>query len=135
MRMDGKTIVITGAASGIGQATAIKAMSEGARVVGVDQNSDGMPDGVEPILGDVTDDDTIARAIAAAGDIHGACSFSWFSSSRYMHGCLLAFRTHPAPSFSPICLLVVAYAPDIRAASSTRGTRPSSFSCLWSRSR
>ena len=48
------------------------------------------------------------------GDIHGACSFSWFSGSRYMRRCLLAFRTHPAPSCSPICLLVVAYAPDIR---------------------
>ena len=81
MRMDGKTIMITGAASGIGQATAIKAMSEGARVVGVDQNNDGMPDGVEPILGDVTDDDTIARAIAAAGDIHGLGTIAGISAS------------------------------------------------------
>ena len=76
-----------------------------------------------------------SKHVLAAGDVHGACSFSWFSGSRYLRRCLLAFRTHPAPSFSPIYLLVVAYAPDIRAASSTRGTRPSSFGCSWSRSR
>ena len=76
-----------------------------------------------------------SKHVLAAGDVHGACSFSWFSGSRYLRRCLLAFRTHPAPSCSPICLLVVAYAPDIRAASSTRGTRPSSFGCSWSRSR
>ena len=76
-----------------------------------------------------------SKHVLAAGDVHGACSFSWFSGSRYLRRCLLAFRTHPAPSFSPIYLLLVAYAPDIRAASSTRGTRPSSFGCSWSRSR
>ena len=76
-----------------------------------------------------------SKHVLAAGDVHGACSFSWFSGSRYLRRCLLAFRTHPAPYFSPIYLLVVAYAPDIRAASSTRGTRPSSFGCSWSRSR
>lgn len=81
MQLDGKTILITGAASGIGQATAVKAMAEGARVVGVDLAEDGIPDGVEPVLGDVTDEDTIARAVAAAGEIHGLGTIAGISSS------------------------------------------------------
>ena len=81
MRLDGKTILITGAASGIGQATAFKAMAEGARVVGVDLNSEGIPNGVEAVVGDVTDEDTIARAVEAAGDIHGLGTIAGISSS------------------------------------------------------
>lgn len=81
MRLDGKTILITGAASGIGQASAIKALAEGARVIGIDQSGDGIPDGVEPILGDVTDDGTIERAIAAAGRIDGLATIAGVSSS------------------------------------------------------
>lgn len=81
MRLDGKTILITGAASGIGQASAMKALAEGARVIGIDQNGDGMPDGVEPILGDITDDNTIERAIAAAGKIDGLATIAGVSSS------------------------------------------------------
>ncbi len=81
MRLDGKTILITGAGSGIGKATAIKALSEGARVVGVDLNADGMPDAVEPVFGDVTDDDTIARAVALAGRIDGLATIAGISSS------------------------------------------------------
>ncbi|PPR22533.1 MAG: hypothetical protein CFH40_01300, partial [Alphaproteobacteria bacterium MarineAlpha10_Bin3] len=41
MRLDAKTIIITGAASGIGQASAAKAMAEGARVIGVDLDAKG----------------------------------------------------------------------------------------------
>ncbi|MEC7302458.1 MAG: SDR family NAD(P)-dependent oxidoreductase, partial [Pseudomonadota bacterium] len=63
MRLDRKTIIITGAASGIGQASARRALEEGARVIGVDLNGDGMPDGVEPVIGDVTAAATIARAV------------------------------------------------------------------------
>jgi len=79
MRLDGKTILITGAASGIGHATALKAMEEGARVIGFDLSGDGMPGGVEPILGDVTDDGAIARAIAAAGRIDGLATIAGIS--------------------------------------------------------
>ena len=71
MRLDRKTIIITGAASGIGQASARRALEEGARVIGVDLNGDGMPDGVEPVIGDVTAAATIARAVETAGTIHG----------------------------------------------------------------
>lgn len=81
MRLDGKTILITGAASGIGQASATKALAEGARVIGIDQSGDGIPEGVEPILGDVTDDETVRRAIAAAGEIDGLATVAGVSSS------------------------------------------------------
>jgi 2-keto-3-deoxy-L-fuconate dehydrogenase len=85
MRLDGKTIIITGATSGIGQASAIKAMAEGARVIGVDQSADGAPDDVELIVGDVTDEATIDRAVAAAikgtGRIDGLATIAGISES------------------------------------------------------
>ncbi len=81
MRLEGKTIIITGAASGIGQASARKAISEGARVIGVDLNDATMPDGVEPIVGDVTSEETIARAVAEAGEIHGLGTIAGISRS------------------------------------------------------
>ncbi len=81
MRLEGKTIIITGAASGIGQASASCALEEGARVIGVDLNGDEMPDGVEPIVGDVTSAETIARAVTAAGTIHGLGTIAGISRS------------------------------------------------------
>ena len=54
MRLSGKTILITGLASGIGWASAERALAEGARVIGVDMNAENLPDVVEPIIGDVT---------------------------------------------------------------------------------
>ena len=81
MRLEGKTIVITGAASGIGFASAERALAEGARVIGVDLNDDGMPDGIEPVVGDVTSEGTIVRAVAAAGEIHGLGTIAGISRS------------------------------------------------------
>jgi 2-keto-3-deoxy-L-fuconate dehydrogenase len=81
MRLECKTIIITGAASGIGQASARKALLEGARVIGVDLNDADMPDGVEPILGDVGSEETIERAVAQAGEIHGLGTIAGISRS------------------------------------------------------
>ena len=81
MRLKGKTIVITGAASGIGLASAERALAEGARVIGVDINGDAMPVGIEPVVGDVTSEETIARAVAAAGEIHGLGTIAGISRS------------------------------------------------------
>ena len=41
-RLDGKRILITGAASGIGQATALRLLSEGAVVVAADLAAEGL---------------------------------------------------------------------------------------------
>jgi NAD(P)-dependent dehydrogenase (short-subunit alcohol dehydrogenase family) len=43
-RFDGKTAVITGAGSGIGQSVALRLVSEGARVLGLDVNGAGLAD-------------------------------------------------------------------------------------------
>src|SRR3954447_1375363 len=61
-RLDNKVAVITGAASGIGAATAQLFRSEGATVVGVDLNE---VDGVElSLTADVTDSDAIEAVYA-----------------------------------------------------------------------
>jgi len=41
-RFEGKTALLTGAASGVGQATSIRLASEGAQIYGLDVNADGM---------------------------------------------------------------------------------------------
>ena len=81
MHLYGKTIIITGAASGIGQASARRALEEGARVIGIDLNGDDMPGGVEPVIGDVTAAATIARAVKTAGTIHGLGTIAGISRS------------------------------------------------------
>jgi NAD(P)-dependent dehydrogenase (short-subunit alcohol dehydrogenase family) len=61
-RLDGKVCVITGAASGIGAATAQLFRSVGATVVGVDLVE---TDGVDlPLVADVTDGDAVAEVYA-----------------------------------------------------------------------
>ncbi|TDQ54359.1 SDR family NAD(P)-dependent oxidoreductase [Actinorugispora endophytica] len=75
-RFTGRTVIVTGAASGIGRATAARIAREGGRVVGVDIAEDrlralvdGAPEGsVVPVAGDITKDEDIARIVAAAGE-------------------------------------------------------------------
>lgn len=49
MRLEGKVAIITGAGSGIGRATSIKFAQEGAKVVAVDVNVDGINETVKEI--------------------------------------------------------------------------------------
>lgn len=73
-RFAGKTAIVTGAASGIGRATATRIALEGGRVVAVDLSADGLDglvqelDGhdVVPLAADITSQDDVDRVVAAA---------------------------------------------------------------------
>lgn len=75
-RFAGKTVIVTGAASGIGKATAERIIAEGGRVIAVDITTDRLaalagssPEGtVVSVAGDITNDDDIDRIIEAAGE-------------------------------------------------------------------
>lgn len=75
-RFDGQTVIVTGAASGIGRATASRIAREGGRVVAVDISADrlaelagSLPDGsVVTVVGDITGQEDIDSIVAAAGD-------------------------------------------------------------------
>ena len=79
-RFAGKTIIVTGAGSGIGRATAVRIAHEGGRVIGTDVDADRLAklsaelDGrdVETVTGDISDAGVIGSVMAAAGDtVHG----------------------------------------------------------------
>jgi NAD(P)-dependent dehydrogenase (short-subunit alcohol dehydrogenase family) len=75
-RFSGKTVIVTGAGSGIGRATASRIAREGGRVIAVDVSQQRLDDFVDEIasadivavVADITDDEAIARILAAAGD-------------------------------------------------------------------
>jgi NAD(P)-dependent dehydrogenase (short-subunit alcohol dehydrogenase family) len=66
-RFDGKIALVTGAASGIGAATAALLGQEGATVVGLDLAGDG----AAILRADVTDPASVAEAVATAVERHG----------------------------------------------------------------
>ncbi|GCB42786.1 SDR family oxidoreductase [Streptomyces sp. NL15-2K] len=73
-RFDGKTVIVTGAASGIGRATASRVTREGGRVIAVDVSAErletfaaSLPDGaIATVLGDITLQGDIDRIVVAA---------------------------------------------------------------------
>jgi len=73
-RFGGQTVVVTGAASGIGKAVASRVVREGGRVVAVDVSADGLAAlaaelgaAVEPVAADVTEPASADAVLAAAG--------------------------------------------------------------------
>lgn len=76
-RYDGKTAVVTGAGSGIGQATVLRLTAEGARVIGCDLNGEGLAATSERLAdlapaatmltGDITDQAFVNEVVAAGG--------------------------------------------------------------------
>lgn len=75
-RFAGKTVIVTGAASGIGRATASRVAREGGRVVAVDISADrleefkaSLPDAeIVTVAGDITQQESVDAIVAAAGD-------------------------------------------------------------------
>jgi NAD(P)-dependent dehydrogenase (short-subunit alcohol dehydrogenase family) len=75
-RFTGKTVIVTGAGSGIGRATASRIAREGGRVIGVDISRERLDElagslegaDVSAVLGDITSDATIRQIVAAAGE-------------------------------------------------------------------
>jgi NAD(P)-dependent dehydrogenase (short-subunit alcohol dehydrogenase family) len=75
-RFAGKTVIVTGAGSGIGRATASRIAREGGRVVAVDVSQERLDEFVAEhegadivaLVADITDDAKIAEIVGAAGD-------------------------------------------------------------------
>ena len=74
-RFSGQTVIVTGAASGIGRATAARIVREGGRVVAVDVSGDRLaefaatsPELIVPVAGDITKQEDIDAIVAAAGE-------------------------------------------------------------------
>lgn len=75
-RFAGKTVIVTGAGSGIGHATATRIAREGGRVIGVDISQErldefkaSLPEAhVEVVAGDITNNDSVAEIVRVAGD-------------------------------------------------------------------
>lgn len=74
-RFAGRTVIVTGAGSGIGRATALRLAQEGARVVAADISQGRLDDLVEehpdldlvPVAGDIVDQDDVDAVVVAAG--------------------------------------------------------------------
>ena len=60
---DGLRMLVTGGASGIGHAIATNALARGASVAVLDLDPSTSPDGAIPFHADVTDDDSVVRAV------------------------------------------------------------------------
>lgn len=85
-RFQGKTVVITGAGSGIGQAAAARMAAEGAWVLGADRDVAGVPAGCERMVVDVTDEAQVEvlvrRAVEARGRLDVMCNNAGVGSTR-----------------------------------------------------
>ena len=74
-RFTGKTVIVTGAGSGIGLATALRVAKEGGRVIAADISKERLDDLVAgnagldlvPVAGDISTEETVAAVLAAAG--------------------------------------------------------------------
>jgi len=71
--LDSRVAIVTGAASGIGRATAARFVTEGATVIGIDRDEDGLNavTGITAFATDVRDHDALQRCVEQTIDQHG----------------------------------------------------------------
>ena len=125
--------IVTGAASGIGRATVERLVGHGVNVVAVDRDADqldwtrasGFPQLVEPVVGDVTSEETNAAAVAAALDRFGRLDAAVFNAGISMGGDLLElpmeeFDRAMAVNVRAVALGIRAVVPAMRDAGSGR---------------
>ena len=77
MRLSDKIAIVTGAASGIGRAAAVRFASEGATVFAADTNEAGiretaeLSDAIEPLAADVSSAASVVAMVQTVVDRHG----------------------------------------------------------------
>lgn len=110
-RFSGKTVLVTGAASGIGQAVAVRVASEGAAVVAFDTQEAGLRETMDKVahaaaaggrarylVGSVASEADVRRAVAGVaaneGALHALVNMAGILRSAASHECTLElFRT------------------------------------------
>ena len=84
LQLEGKAVVVTGAASGIGERTARELRAAGAVVIGVDRNPSPQAD--RQIIADLSHADGVAAAAAAVaaagGGVHALCNIAGLPPTR-----------------------------------------------------
>jgi NAD(P)-dependent dehydrogenase (short-subunit alcohol dehydrogenase family) len=84
-------VIVTGAASGIGRELVTILLSEGAHVVGVDVNPDGIPAGSERVQADLAVADEVTNAmdlaVALLGGVDILCNNAGIGSTRSVVDC------------------------------------------------
>lgn len=92
-RMEGRTVVVTGASSGIGLATTEALVAEGCRVVAVARSAEALealraqhPDAVTPVVADVSDPATGGRIVEHALAAHGRLDIVLPNAGIYVGG-------------------------------------------------
>ena len=96
MRLKDKVAIVTGAASGIGRAAAVRFAAEGARVVAADINESGLAEtvrlggsGVEAFTADVSSAEDVQRLVRHATDKHGSLDIVFSNAAVMLDGSVI----------------------------------------------